>query len=621
MKHLTLFALLCVFLFGQADVSSLKETVEAIRSVNEKLIVYKATKLDANATNNVRYKKVEQKKRKLISSLPPLITKFRYLGEEDKVLQAKTEEISKKLERYKEKKDIIRTTNYYFKLAGLKADRIFYKTIDKLNELTNSFVSENVFKEPIEESLLSLQTLNLPDIPKELSTDKKTKLWANDIYNEKVSVRSKVETYIEILQYIERNSYLFLDIDIGYGISYINANIPFKLQNINFGKVILSLSVVLFFLMVAYLLKKRTFFIFILTPSRNTYSKEVKEAIIRSTNRPLYALILIYCIDTCCSIFYHPYAQPNWMKSVLNASYIISIAWIFIGVISGYGIGILSSLVRQDNNHIRKEVANLVLKIIYFIIFIIALILILSNFGINVSAIVASLGIGGLAVALAAKDILANFFASVMLLFDNSFSQGDWIKCKDIEGHVIEIGLRRTTVRTFDNSMLFVPNSTLANEPIQNWSRRRVGRRIKMSVGLMYNSPKDKLEKCVKDIRDMLLTHPDISQPDDMFRGSMNSKLYFKEHILSIDDLEGYKRTLFVHLDAFSPSSIDILIYCFSKTTNWGEWLQVKEDLMFKIIDIVEANGLGFAFPSQSIYVESLPKEELEHLLNKKENV
>lgn len=111
------------------------------------------------------------------------------------------------------------------------------------------------------------------------------------------------------------------------------------------------------------------------------------------------------------------------------------------------------------------------------------------------------MGIGGLAVALAAKDIIANFFASILLLFDNSFNQGDWVEVSDIEGTVVETGLRKTTIRTFDNCLVFLPNSTIMGANIKNWSKRRMGRHVRMYLGVGYDATPEKLEQCVKDLR------------------------------------------------------------------------------------------------------------------------
>lgn len=227
--------------------------------------------------------------------------------------------------------------------------------------------------------------------------------------------------------------------------------------------------------------------------------------------------------------------------------------------------------------------------------------------GFNVSAILASLGIGGLAVAFALKDMLANFFASVMLLFENSFSQGDWIECNGIEGTVVEIGLRRTIIRTFENALISMPNITLSDKPITNWTRRKMGRRIKFSIGLTYDSPREEIKKVIEEIHAMLLSHPDIATDTQAIEFS-DYELAFKQNVVSMEDFLGYKHNLYVGLDELADSSINILIYCYTKSIKKVEYMAAKQNVIFKIMEIVERHSLSFAFPSQSLYVESMPK-------------
>lgn len=337
------------------------------------------------------------------------------------------------------------------------------------------------------------------------------------------------------------------------------------------------------------------------------HNEEIQNKIRNDITTPISWFLLFWSIDISLDILYYPSLISAKIQVWFGVVYIILFAWFIISLLKGYGGAFISTIAQKSSDGFRKEVINLILKIIYFIVFVFALLAILKHLGFNISTIVASLGIGGLAVALAVKDLLANFFASVMLLFDNSFSQGDWIVCGDIEGTVVEMGLRRTTVRTFDNALLFVPNSELANKSIRNWNRRKVGRRMKMNIGLTYDSPREKLEKCVLQIRKLLLDSPNISKSDDD-RGVIEYEAAFKKDIVSIDDYLGYKSTLMVFIDEFAPSSINILIYCFTKTVAWAEFLEVKEEIMLEIMKIVEENNLSFAFPSQSLYVETFPQ-------------
>ncbi len=384
--------------------------------------------------------------------------------------------------------------------------------------------------------------------------------------------------------------------------------VPYRFGNVGFGKIILIITILLLFfslrrVIVRWMIRGLEHY-FIRHGSIYVHARFAK-----AIQRPVSFFLMLYAAGLSLEVLTYPEAPGAHISQWLSIFYVILIAWAVIKLVSVYGEYLLSTLIRGSDN-LRKEVINMLIKMTYFMIVFVAFFLIFRILDFNVSAIIASLGIGGLAVALAAKDTLSNFFASVMILLDNSFSQGDWIECEGIEGIVVEIGLRKTTIRTFDNAMLFVPNAKLAENSIRNWSRRKVGRRIKMHITLTYDSPREQLRRCVEEIRAMLLEHDGITAPGKQENISEPLNAYgFRSQFISRDDLEGYKRTFLVFLDQMNSSSVDILVYCFTRTTDWEEWLAIKEDIIYRIMEIVEKNDLKFAFPSQSIYVESLPSQ------------
>jgi MscS family membrane protein len=205
----------------------------------------------------------------------------------------------------------------------------------------------------------------------------------------------------------------------------------------------------------------------------------------------------------------------------------------------------------------------------------IALVIILQIWNIDVSAFIASLGLGGLAFALAAKDTAANLFGGLTLLADKSLKMKDWIKVEGVEGVVEEIGLRTTKIRTFEKSLITVPNQILANTPVENFSRRGI-RRIKFRVGLTYDTSSEDIKKIVADINKMLKEHKDIAQDSSMH----------------------------VRFDKFEDSSLSIFVYTFTSTANWARYLEIKEDVNIKVMKIVEDHKSSFAFPSQTLYIE-----------------
>ena len=206
--------------------------------------------------------------------------------------------------------------------------------------------------------------------------------------------------------------------------------------------------------------------------------------------------------------------------------------------------------------------------------------MILQSVGVSISGLLAFGGIGGIAVGFAAKDLLANFFGGLSIYLDRPFTIGDWIRSpdKEIEGTVEEIGWRMTCIRTFDQRPLYVPNAIFSQISIQNPSRMR-NRRIYETVGIRYDDAHS-MEAIVADVRQMLEGHEAI-------------------------DLN---RTLIVNFVSFGASSLDFFVYAFTKTINWVEFHAIKQDVMLKILDIIDSHGAEVAFPTHTL--QHLPSSD-----------
>jgi len=327
------------------------------------------------------------------------------------------------------------------------------------------------------------------------------------------------------------------------------------------------------------------------------------EYLISMTKKPFNFLLFVIVLEFV-FIILSGLSEVDWVFTSFE------ILYVFISLFLVYRIGNAIAVVKMEqmslNKHVRNEVVNLGLKMLNVTMGLIALIIILKLLGVNLTALLSGLGIGGVAVAFAAKDTLANFFGSVSILLSELFEQGDWIAMDDMEGHVVEIGLRATTIRTFDNALIAIPNFKLADNGIKNWSRRTMGRRIKMKIGVTYESDMQNIKKALNDIREMLHDHPDIVTEKTEYS---NSERQLK--LVSKEDLKGIKRMIMVNLDEFNSSSIDILVYCFSRSVVWKEWMEVKEDVMFKIADILKENDLEFAYPTMMIHRSEEDKAEV----------
>ncbi len=325
------------------------------------------------------------------------------------------------------------------------------------------------------------------------------------------------------------------------------------------------------------------------------YSREILNVL----TAPLHRLIIVININMIVYV-YNNFNSIDVLSKFFNMIYatiFTLIVYKIIKVVAKIKVDELD----PENMQIKNDVINVGIKILNFIILIMGLLLVLHLAGANLTAVLSGLGIGGFAVALAAKDSLANFFGTLSILFSDVLAQGDWIVVNGQEGVVIEIGTRVTTLRTFDNALIAIPNAIIANQDVKNWNKRSLGRRIKMSLGIKYGASSKDIKSTVNEIRTMLDLHPSIATENTSF----DYKNRASAKLVSKDDAQGIKKTLLVYLDEFSDSSINILVYCFTKSVDWQEWLETKEDVMHKIMEIFERNNIEFAFPSLSIYNEN----------------
>ena len=280
------------------------------------------------------------------------------------------------------------------------------------------------------------------------------------------------------------------------------------------------------------------------------------------------------------------YLAKEWLKApkldlflngVIKTFVTIIIFWILYKLIHKFSY-ILSKFSSKFGKEMEDDIKNFIIKTLKILIIIIGFMSVLQGWGINVSAFIASLGLVGMAFALAAKDSAANLFGSLVIFTDRPFKVGDWIQTPDVQGYVENIGIRSTKVRDFAQALISVPNAVIANSAIINWSKMGK-RRIKMRIGLTYGTSSEQMQKILDEIRNMLGHHEGV-----------------------------HKGLILINFDEFEGSSLSIFCYFFTITTNWKAFLATREDINLKIMKIVEANKASFAFPSQSLYIESLPK-------------
>jgi len=345
---------------------------------------------------------------------------------------------------------------------------------------------------------------------------------------------------------------------------------------IPYANLIAAILVFLFFLLL------RRFFTLVIVATMQRFAQRTSthydEKIISALKEPLGFMFILIGIHL---FFVLIFKETEVIKMILETLIVYTVFWAILSIIESMR-DLAYRITGRLNRDLSREMGNFILTLIKILVAGVGLGAMLQVWGINVTALVASLGIGGLAFALAAKDTVANLFGSFSLLADRTIRIGEWIVVNNVEGVVEDIGMRTTKIRSFDKSVITVPNHVIANNPIENFSRRGV-RRIRMHVGLTYATTTEQITAIVHEIKTMLQTHEGISQKD----------------------------TLLVNFESFGDSSLNIFIYAFTNTANWEEYLRIREDVNLKIIKIVAKHGSSFAFPSHSIYLENMHKDEM----------
>ncbi len=300
------------------------------------------------------------------------------------------------------------------------------------------------------------------------------------------------------------------------------------------------------------------------------------DALIAALQKPVAAVVWIVGIAFAIQIIEKETQAAIFgaIEPIRDVGIIAAISWFMVRFIKRAENNLVAANEAKGKETDRTTV-DAIAKLLRLSVMITAALVALQTLGFSVSGVLAFGGIGGIAVGFAAKDLLANFFGGLMIYLDRPFAVDDVILSadRDIEGTVEEIGWRLTRVRAFDSRPLYVPNSVFTNIVVVNSSRREC-RRIYETIGVRYDDAA-KVGAIVNDVTEMLNSHPGI-QTD---------------------------RTLMVNFTACSASSLDFFIYCFTHTVVWAEFNQVKQDVLLKILDIVENHGAEVAFPTTTVHV------------------
>ena len=603
-------------LFGNSDLANtqvqtpIEETMpDEVSPYDLGLIINLIHNQDIKIDDSRHIEKIDNEMEKIVKNIN---SETLYIFDENEY-EKKITFLNSKININSKYKNTLAVSRDMLKIAILENKKNYAQIINSIINGKNSFKDRKYFITLFDKAIEALNKIDLTQYKKSallISANQDT--ISNDFKTALTTLDDQIKAYMFVFNYLKSNiqefrpsNFILDELSLKYIIKKIDSNS--YIQNvseifnyylhISIGKIVVLISILALF----FLINKKVLPFFTKLATKKL-SKKIEvlnisflEILPPSFSFAISIIIYIFALQLSLFLLIEKASTLNQLVPWFNTVYLALITYMFYRILSNY-INLSSDKIFSDHPNMRKEMVDFVLRILKVIIFIFILLFLLLQLNFDIKAIIASLGIGGIAIALAAKDTLSNFFGSLNIITDNSFSQGDWIEAGNVEGTVVDIRMRTTRIRTFANAMITVPNAQLANMSILNWSKRVIGRRIKMSIGITYGSKMSDIENLVLDIRNMLHEHPLIA----------SSKLHIdkKPYLLKREDLVGIKNTTLVYIDEYTTSSINILIYCFSKSPNWEDWLATKQDIIVKVSQLVNKNNCSFAFPTQTIHLE-----------------
>lgn len=302
------------------------------------------------------------------------------------------------------------------------------------------------------------------------------------------------------------------------------------------------------------------------------------DAVVDAIKSP--AVILIWLLSIIAILLHlnkhYDYHFIEELNIIRKLSIVGCLAWFSTSLIYNFSRNFIT-LKNQNKIEVDQTTIDALSKLARLIVIVLAALIAVQTLGFSISALLTAGGIGGIAIGFAAKDLLANFFGGLTIYLDRPFNVGDWVRSpdKDIEGTVEYISWRHTRIRAFNKNPIYVPNALFTHIVVENPSRMS-NRRIKTTIGIRYDDI-NVMQPIVEDIKKMLQNHDEIDT----------------------------NQTLIVNFNTFNASSIDIMIYTFTKTVEWVKFHAVKEDVYLKIADIVAGHKAQIAFPTQTLHIDN----------------
>lgn len=299
------------------------------------------------------------------------------------------------------------------------------------------------------------------------------------------------------------------------------------------------------------------------------------ESVLTSARSPLLVAVWLVGLGLMLPVITAHTALPfvDELIQVRNIGFVLCISWFLVRLVGRFSSN-WAALKNQQAADFDRTTVDALSKLCLLLIWVVSAITLAQILGLKIGGLLALGGVGGLAVGLAARDLLANFFGGLTIYLDRPFVVGEWIRSPDksLEGTVEYISWRHTRIRAVNKNPIYVPNAVFSTIVVENPSRMS-HRRIRETIGLRYDDFKV-VQSIVNAMRSMLQQHPDMDA----------------------------KQTMIVNFNQFGPSSLDIMVYAFTKTTVWVDYHRVKEDVLLRMGEIIAAHGAQIAFPTQTLH-------------------
>lgn len=343
-----------------------------------------------------------------------------------------------------------------------------------------------------------------------------------------------------------------------------------------------SIGAFCFFTLLRYIYKR--FLLRMLKCLTNVISLKNGNDLISAFEHPINVVLFVIAIYAAINLAPVPALNNLVVADKIMRSIIVTNFFWGMYNISDATHGIMLDVLEKVGIKSEASLSNIFSTVLRMIIVLLCFVTVAREWNYDISGFIASLSIGSVAVAFAAKDALANVFGSLIIILDKPFKIGDWISANGIEGVVESVSFRSTCIRTFPQELVYIPNSLLSNTPITNFTLREK-RRIDFTLGLTYSTTAQQIEETVQKLKEYLTTNPYIFE----------------------DDVR-------VHFINYNASSLDIRVTCYARTGNHLEYLNILQEINLKAMEIMESVGVSCAFPSTSVYFENTLHAQQEQL-------